>query len=224
MKRDVVKEIIKDDRKLVIYQDDDAESPDRWGDGSLYLVHDHRQFAVRQKEARSIYDYLQSQNPDNREEGEDRETGYDGFWIFPVAAYIHSGVSLSLGSGSHYPDQRWDVSHVGFVVVSKEEWAEKDKARKVAEGLIETWNEYLSGEVYGYRTFNKNESYKISKVDFVACVDDNSPGDLADKIIEAAETVVEWEEEDSCWGFYGDGGIEQIISETGFEEEKEVAK
>ena len=68
--------------------------------------------------------------------------------IFPVAAYIHSGVVLSLGSGGHFPDRQWDVSHVGAVFVSKEGWDDESKAREAAEALIKTWNEYLSGDVY----------------------------------------------------------------------------
>jgi hypothetical protein len=33
--------------KINIYQDDDAQSPDDWGDDDVFLVHYHREFAVR---------------------------------------------------------------------------------------------------------------------------------------------------------------------------------
>ncbi len=71
------------------------------------------------------------------------------FWIFPVAAYIHSGVALSMGSGGHFPDFQWDVSHVGAVLLSKEEWPEEGKAQDYARGVVGEWNQFLSGDVYG---------------------------------------------------------------------------
>ncbi len=82
------------------------------------------------------------------------------YWIFPVAAYIHSGIALSLGSGRNFPDYQWDVSHVGAVLIAKEEWPEEAKAREYAAGLIETWNQYLSGDVYGItrETYDKDRA------------------------------------------------------------------
>ncbi|HRZ15236.1 MAG TPA: hypothetical protein P5110_07000 [Candidatus Omnitrophota bacterium] len=68
--------------------------------------------------------------------------------IFGLEAYIHGGVVLALSHEGNFPDRRWDVSQLGLVFVSKEEWKTRKKARKAAQGLIETWNQYLSGDVY----------------------------------------------------------------------------
>jgi hypothetical protein len=80
------------------------------------------------------------------------------YWIFPVSAYIHSGVSLSLGNCSFpFDGGGWDTLHVGAVLCSKKEWKTSKKARKYAEGQIETWNDYLSGNVYGFQVTFEGE-------------------------------------------------------------------
>ena len=126
---------------LKIFQDEDARQPDE-GDDNLLLVHYHRQFDVRRDpivkmdDIRAWYRGI-------------RIPAMKKYWIFEVAAYIHSGVVLSL-DGSEFPDQCWDVSHVGAVLAAKSEWRLSKSAGKAAQGLIETWNRYLSGDVYGY--------------------------------------------------------------------------
>jgi hypothetical protein len=72
--------------------DEYAERPD--SDDALFLVHYHRQFWVTRDE-------IVTQN--------DAKDWYAGltipqmetYWIYPVSAYIHSGVFLYLGRGSH---------------------------------------------------------------------------------------------------------------------------
>lgn len=73
-------------------------------------------------------------------------------WIFPLDAYIHSGVSLALaGEGGHWPDQQWDVSrNLGAIFCAKKEWRMRKKAEKYARAVVEEWNQYLSGDVWGY--------------------------------------------------------------------------
>ena len=88
----------------------------------------------------------------------------NGAMVFDVYAYIHSGTVLSLGSFHGrvpaYHDT-FDSGKCGFIVVPKkgimENWGKKNwtealrkKAYEVAEQDIETFNEYLSGDVYGY--------------------------------------------------------------------------
>ena len=125
-----------------LVQDDDPESPNEFCDNELFLVHYHRDFCIRQgniiteEETREWYQGKKISQAKN-------------YHIFPVTAYIHSGVALSLSSDKYPFNDRWDVSHVGLVLVSKKEWKDKRKARKAAKSLIEEWNMYLSGDVYG---------------------------------------------------------------------------
>ena len=148
-----VKEIEAGYEVYYLVQDENYDSPDDWGDSSLFLVHYHRDFEVRK---------------DNLVDKEDVKSWYQGekillqkrYHIFPVAAYIHSGVTLSLRMGGHFPDQRWDVSHVGAVLAHKDEFKSRKKAEKAAESLIKDWNMYLSGEVYGLviETYDKDKN------------------------------------------------------------------
>ena len=121
----------------LIKQDSFAENPDIDSD-DLFLVYDHRDFCVERKEfyPPEINDYLNG----------DTDYDFSNFWIFPVYAYIHSGVNLSL---SHNGD-KWDTSMRGYVLVNKNirEDFNEELAKNYAEDLIKEWNMYLSGDVY----------------------------------------------------------------------------
>lgn len=126
--------------KIKIEQDQDAESPSAWGDNSLFLVANHRDFYVPEPgEKRCPSD-----------PAELLEWYKSTHWIFPLEAYIHSGVRLAFGHEGNFPDRRWDVSQLGFIFAAKKEWRLNKSARKAAASLIETWNQYLTGDVYGY--------------------------------------------------------------------------
>lgn len=140
------------------------------------------------------------------------EAEEDAF-LFPVAAYIHGGIALSLGSGSHFPDQQWDVTrNAAWMWTNKRRFCEfcgeknwmhvcengkwrpaKDRdefegyLRKEAEALLGEWQKWNDGEVYGYRTETSCVPYKRLYPD----------GHTEDE--------VDWEDgEDSCWGFITD--------------------
>jgi hypothetical protein len=135
-----------------ITQDLDPRSPDDDEDSGLFLVHYHRDFQVDRDEIITK---------------DDARTWYQGgkieqekkYWIIPIEAYIHSGVALAVQNEGNFPDRRWDVSHVGLALASKEEFKTRKKARAAVDGLVKSWNQYLSGEVYGVvkETYNKNK-------------------------------------------------------------------
>ena len=76
------------------------------------------------------------------------------FHIFAVSAYIHSGVVLSLESTFPSDSYGWDTSHVGAVLVRKSEFKDKAAARQAALDKVTEWNDYLSGNVWGYSIEN----------------------------------------------------------------------
>lgn len=178
--------------KIKIRQDEYYESPNDWGDENLFLVYDHKQFTVKRKgfEPQDIY-----------ESGLAYEKNY---WILPVEAYIHSGVSLSLFSGTKLC--RWDSSVSGYILASKKEFKNLETAKTAAEGLIKTWNQYLSGEIWGYIIEKSNTVYSISKEKFDRLLFENDLSTLESEF----DIEDEWEEVDSCWGFYGqDAAIDE---------------
>lgn len=82
----------------------------------------------------------------------------------PISMYDHSGITLWLGSKwSHY-DAQWDCSSIGFAFVEKNTAKEegmldpgekydhnwKTWAYAMMEAEMETYDQYVRGEVYGY--------------------------------------------------------------------------
>jgi hypothetical protein len=156
---------------IKVVQDENADSPDCWGNDDAFVVYDHRQFYVKREgfDPREIWEHLQT-----------GKKLYNGYFIFPLYAYIHSGVALSVGD-HNFPDARWDVSMTGFVLVKRVKGMyTSDKAFKLAEAITEEWNQYLSGDVYGYKI------YDMTGADIEE--DDECEGEFVD----------------SCWGFYGE--------------------
>lgn len=79
----------------------------------------------------------------------------DDYHLFPVRAYIHGGISLTILHTNRYPfNDAWDSGWFGVYGVRKDEFKDEDEARKKAVGMIECFNDYLNGNVYGYVTDN----------------------------------------------------------------------
>lgn len=78
---------------------------------------------------------------------------FDDYFVIPLSAYIHSGVRLYLGT---HKECQWDSGQIGAVLVAKTEAATYEHAVTIAEGTINHYNNYLSGNVYGYRIINSN--------------------------------------------------------------------
>ena len=206
--------------RIKIRQDDNYESPNDWDDEDLFLVYDHRQFYVKRKgfEPSRIFDYLHAKSQvddDNDPEGDYQEemdsyAEYNDYWIFPVDAYIHSGVHISLANTKDYPDRRWDVSTSGYILVERETWNNFDDAVEAAEGLIKEWNYYLSGEVYGFIIEKPNTIYSITKEKFDKLKFENDLATLESEF----DIEDEWEEVDSCWGYYGEPEESGLLDEA----------
>lgn len=84
--------------------------------------------------------------------------------ILPLGLIDHSGISIYCGDGAHWCDPGgWDSGQIGFAFISRataiEEWAGKGKrvtkqvreaSEKRLRGEIETYDQYLTGDVYGF--------------------------------------------------------------------------
>ena len=127
-------------------RDEDAQSPREDGDTALFLVANHRQFYVPPPGMKRCPEYAK----------EVVDMYKKTHWVFPLEAYIHSGVVLALGGEGNFPDRQWDVSQLGFVFVAKSEWRFNKKARKAAEALINSWNTYLSGDVWHWEILGED--------------------------------------------------------------------
>lgn len=127
--------------RIKIIQDENSESPEYWGHEEIFLVGFHRQFYVTRPKSGLG-------KPEDVESWMERESA--NFHVFKLSAYIHGGVALSLGSDFACDPGGWDTSMLGFVFVQRESWKEEAKAREAAQSLVDEWNMYLSGDVWGY--------------------------------------------------------------------------
>lgn len=137
----------------------------------------------------------------------------DGVVHFPVSAYIHSGIALRMGSIREFPCDPggWDTTrNAAYLWTDKERyermngpWMEvydettksrrpaKDEAEfrkylwKIAKSELELFQKYLNGECFGYREKIRQPFKKVYP--------DGREVDDCD-----------WEDGDSCWGFYVD--------------------
>ena len=115
--------------------------------------------------------------------------------MLSVGIYDHSGITMYTGV-----TRGWDNSNVGWIYMSKaeilENWsgkvltpALKAKAIEFMQASVEEYDKYLTGDVWGvcYETFNN--------------------------IAEEGEEP-EWEEDeqDACWGFFGDTYAEEELA------------
>ena len=126
------------DENPVMDNPNDCSSPD------LFLVFYHRQCDIRNDRIiteNEVRDYYLG----NKLPAWDRK-----YWIYKLNAYIHSGVVLGLAP-TNFPDERWDVSHNGLVLLAKKVWLGHE-AKKIAELFIKEWNQYLSGDIWGMCT------------------------------------------------------------------------
>lgn len=150
-----LKEIQYKGYTIKIWSDTDAQSPEGWDNTDCFLIHEHRQFNVEVDgfEVDEVYETWK--------QGKNFVSGKESYRIHPVFAYIHSGVALSLSKEEYPFTCRFDTSFAGFVLVKIQKgWSfRKEKSVKIAESVVEEWNDYLSGNVYVYEVVNKDNEY-----------------------------------------------------------------
>jgi hypothetical protein len=135
MRNDSIETFEKNGYKVTIERDFDAERPFE-GDEECFIV-----------TTRNRYFEVEGPNGEYASDiGENLSEWEEEYDVFPLQALIHGGVHLSLASLDHYY-MGFDSGQIGFVVVKRDETPD---TRKYAEGMVETWNQYLSGDVYGF--------------------------------------------------------------------------
>lgn len=164
--------------RVNIRTDEYAESPEEYSDSPVYLAHFHRRFSQCHKELpfrgperfvewkRAYEGKLRSDEDSADAPPEFRRTRakemQEEWACFDIATYIHSGIVLALsgsGTAASFPDQMFDVSHCGAVLIRKDEsyWGagqtvkegqEAPSWKEIAEWHLKAWNQYLAGEVY----------------------------------------------------------------------------
>lgn len=129
--------------------------------------------------------------------------------------YDHSGITMRVCDWNEEAFGRgrtgWDSGIVGWIFITKEQAGKEfilkdgetwqERARKAIEGEVETYDNYLRGDVYGYN---------LARLSAYTVVENG------------VETVrfssdAEWQDIDNCWGYYGDdhdaNGLTECIPE-----------
>lgn len=143
-------EVIEDQGfKAKLYHDEDPQSPKDWDQaGTLVTWHRSYTFDVDgQKEFGESEEFFKQAKK--------------GRWVYLLVGMIdHSGIRLYPGGGHAVGDAAgWDSGTVGVIYTTRERFLElcdsnprgwRKKAAETLKSELETWNEYVSGQVYGY--------------------------------------------------------------------------
>ena len=144
------------DYLIEIFPDNNPDNPREW-DNLGTMICFHTRYHLGDKHG---YDHKDYSGWEELEKTivEDNNVGV----ILPLYLYDHSGLSISTTPFSCV----WDSGKIGFICVSKIKILEefggkiitkklKEKVEGILKGEVETYNQYLQGDIYGY---------KISKV------------------------------------------------------------
>lgn len=148
---------------------------------------------------------LDFRNPKDRKEFE--RLNESKTEMVPLSRYSHRGDHWSLmGKGIQC---RWDTTTfagvwvpVGLAYIYKDLHGQEriSKLEELAKGVLETYNQWVNGEVYGFSI----ECYKLKK--------DEDGNLLTEKSYYENHQKPTYE--DSCWGFYGETDILEEVHEN----------
>lgn len=144
--------------RIEIYPEDSPSNPREW-DNLGTMICFHRRYSLGDKHN---YDFNDYSGWDDQEKAISKQE--DACVILPLYLYDHSGITISTTPFSC----RWDSGQIGWVVVSKEKVRKEysvtritkkiiEKVNKVLVGEVGTYDQYLTGDVYGYRVFLDDE-------------------------------------------------------------------
>lgn len=143
----------KTDYTLKIVLDEDPMNPRDWDNlGKMVMFHNRYNLPNECDETYSV-ESAQEFLAENHK---------DIFW-FPIYMLDHSGVSVSTRSFN----DPWDSGCVGFIFVEKsdvrKEWKVQRISQKIKDivsknliGEVETYDDYLTGNVYGYQILDSD--------------------------------------------------------------------
>jgi hypothetical protein len=181
---------------IEVFPQMNPESPRDW-DNFGTMVCFHRRYNLGDK-----HNYNGSNYGGWEEQRKDIEKNENVCVILPLYLYDHSGITIKTSPFGC----SWDSGQVGWIFISKDKVKKefnlkriskevKERAEKILESEVLTYDQYLTGDIYGY---------EISKV--TEC-------ELGHEHKESLE---------SCWGFYGeDNCMDEAKSVLSYYTEKE---
>lgn len=138
-----------------IYQEEDPGSPREWDNlGKMVCWH---------RRANLGDETIKTSNYQNMDE---LVASFNALVCIPLYLYEHSGMTMTASYETYlrYPDRQWDAGQVGFIYVTEETLRKEYSiqpgqdippetlalAKQVLVGEVEEYDQYLTGDVYGY--------------------------------------------------------------------------
>lgn len=146
-------------KRIDIEQDFDPESPREW-DNLGTMICSHGRYTLGDEQF----------NPDDYEGWADLEKSLyndrKAGIVLPLWLYDHSGINMYIpGDGMYRQHEAWDAGQVGFIYVTQEDLEkeygvigceELEFARKCLQGEVQTYSQYLEGDVWCVTAYDKD--------------------------------------------------------------------
>jgi hypothetical protein len=138
---------LKNGQTLEIIQDEFGESPREW-DNICEMICFHKRYDLGDKHNIKSHDYS------SWEEMIDANSLPSDI-VVPLYFYDHGGIAISTSPFSC----PWDSGQIGFAIIpvnkivleyGDDSDISRANARRVLQGEVNTYNQYLQGEVFGY--------------------------------------------------------------------------
>lgn len=81
----------------------------------------------------------------------------NGGRAYPLYVYDHGSITIALHD--NFPDQKWDVSQVGFCVLTPQRVRENFRTKRTSKKQWETAEEVMKAEVKEYDRYLRGEAY-----------------------------------------------------------------
>jgi hypothetical protein len=155
---------------IKIYCDENAESPREWDNiGNMLCFHNRYKLGDEQalelwsetKECKlkDIHNYCDSWD----EIEEILRKDFNAIVILPLYLYDHSGITIKTSPFGC----RWDSGQVGFIFVPKDRILKEFNAKRLTKSIlfkaeeilnseIKIYDDYIHGEIYGYKIIDKH--------------------------------------------------------------------
>jgi len=177
---------------IKIFTEDEPESPREW-DNAGTMVCGHRRYSLGD---------VQLNNP---EEFREWERKHKNDIMLPLYLYDHSGITINTTGFSC----GWDSGQLGWIFITRKdavkEWGKKYCTKEVAKraieylkGEVKTYDDYLTGNVYGYVVLDDEEELD-SCWGFYPSHDDRMG---YESCLEEAKSMADWhanERDEKAW-------------------------
>lgn len=196
-----IETIEKDNLRLTISYDTDAMNPreDDCGLGSR-MVCFHKRYNMPNEENYDYNDY----NSWKEFEQQIRKDN-DIAILLNVFMYEHSGVSLSTARTC-----QWDSGQVGFMYITKPMIRQLRNCKYVTKKILEQEEQYLRNQIKIYGKYMNGDVYgfQLEEIEVKSYKKVYSNGEESEDIEEK-----EYNEIDSCWGFYSKQDMKDNVHE-----------